>query len=100
MTTTSKALSLALLAIFVLFEPALANKFETMSSGLTGSSQQKREFIQNGLLIGGGLFWLFAVLAVIVPHANASHLNYSNWKTSAAVLAVFGSIMLLGYFLM
>lgn len=88
---------MALLGLLVLADPALANKFETISSGMTGSIKVKREFVQTALLVGGGIFWLSAVLAIVVPHSNPSFLNYANWKASAAVLAVLGSVMLIGY---
>lgn len=83
--------------LLLFFDPALANKFETISGGVTGSYRVKREFIQNALLVGGSIFWLSAILAVVVPHTNASFLNYANWKASAIVLAILGTGMLVGY---
>ena len=73
-------------------EPALANKFEAIGSGLSGSSSVKREWVQNTFVVGGVLCVLGAVLAVAVPHRNALYLNYSNWKASAVVLTVLASL--------
>ncbi|RMG33257.1 MAG: hypothetical protein D6720_11815 [Gammaproteobacteria bacterium] len=81
----------------LLTEPALANKFETISGGVTGSTRLKRAFVQHLLLYGGGGFLVAAVLAVVVPHTNPVFLNYANWKVSAIVLAVIGSLLLISY---
>lgn len=82
----------------LLCEPVLANKFETIGSGVAGSFRLKREFLQIAFLITGGGFLLTAVLAVVMPHSNAAFLNFRNWKSSAIVLAVIGSALLSGYF--
>lgn len=79
------ALPLLLLAVV---EPALANKFETIGGGFSGSTGIKREWLQ-WLFLAGGLFGLVgAILAVVIPHKNALYLNYANWRASAIVLAV------------
>lgn len=90
-------LLMALGGLFFLVEPALANKFETISGGVTGSMQMKREFVQNTLLVLGGGFLAGAVLAIVVPHTHAAFLNYANWKLSSAVMATLGMVMLLSY---
>lgn len=81
-------LTFFLAALLVLCEPALANKFETIGSGVSGSTIMKREFLQVAFLVGGVLTLIGSVLAVVVPHTNASFLNYANWKASAIVLAL------------
>lgn len=83
----------------LLCEPALANKFETIGSGVAGSFRLKREFLQIAFLLTGGGFLLTAVLAVVMPHTNAAFLNFRNWKASAVVLALIGCGLLTGYFL-
>ncbi len=88
---------LTALATLFLMEPALANKFETISGGVNGSFRLKRAFIQDMLLFGGGGFLVAAVMAVVVPRTNAAFLNYANWKASAMVLAVIGSLLLVSY---
>jgi hypothetical protein len=84
--------TLSLVSAWVLFglfvEPASANKFETISGGVSGSGQVKRESLQVIFLVAGGVSFLGAVLAVVVPHRNALFLNYSNWKQSAAFLLI------------
>lgn len=86
---------LLLFPILVLAEPVLANKFETIGGGVTGSFRMKKQFVQSALLYGGVGFLVAAVMAVVVPHTNASFLNYANWKTSAIVLATIGATLLI-----
>ena len=90
-------LLLSFFSLFLLIEPALANKFETISGGVNGSFTVKREFIQTAILIVGGGFLLGAILAVVVPRNNAAFLNYANWKTSAIVMGTIGVAILVFY---
>ena len=83
--------------LLLLAEPALADRFETISSGVTGSFRLKREFVQIALLTMGTGFLVGAVLAVVVPHTNPVFLNFANWKRSAIVMAVIGTVMLVSY---
>ncbi len=80
-------------ALVLLVEPALANKFETIGGGLSGSSGIKREWLQKFFLVVGGASLLGALLAVLVPHRNALFLNYNNWKQSAVMFAVLAAVM-------
>lgn len=96
MTIQLRLLLLSLLP--VLFEPAVANKFETIGSGVAGSFRVKAEFMRSALLVGGSLFVFAAILAVVVPHTNAAFLNFSNWKASAIVLTLIGAGLFTGYF--
>jgi len=84
--------------LLLLCEPALANRFETISSGITGSGKIKREFVRGALLVGGSGFIIAAILAVIVPRNNAAFLNYTNWKQSAIVLTVLGIVLFITRF--
>ncbi len=93
------ALLFLLAGIALLAEPALANKFETISGGINGSFQLKRAFVQQALLVGGAGCLIGAVLAVVVPHTNPVFLNYANWRNSAIVLGILGSLLLVSYFL-
>ena len=88
-----------LIALVLLCDPVLANKFETIGSGVAGSFRLKREFLQVAFLVGGGVFLLSSLLAVVLPHTNAAFLNYRNWKTSAVILAILGVGMLSAYLL-
>ncbi|MDJ0741262.1 MAG: hypothetical protein QNJ91_16215 [Gammaproteobacteria bacterium] len=75
-------------ALLLAAEPALANKFETISGGVSGSASFKRDWLVKFLLTAGGVSLGSAVLAVLVPHNNALFLNFSNWKQSALVMFV------------
>lgn len=90
-------LSVLLAGLLLLIEPALANKFETISGGVNGSVRLKREFIQTAVLVLGSGFLVGALLATVVPHTNAAFLNYANWKRSAIVMAVLGGLLLVSY---
>jgi len=83
-------LALTILALLFL-EPALANKFETIGGGVSGSSGIKRDWLQNFFLVVGSLSLLTAILAVVVPHDNALYLNFGNWKRSAIVLFILAA---------
>jgi hypothetical protein len=92
------ALLFSLLPLLLLWlEPSMANRFETIGGGLSGSDTLKLEWLRSFSLIAGSLCLLGALLAVVVPRRNALLLNYSNWKSSAAVLAVFGGLFFLAY---
>lgn len=96
---TQALILLSVCATLILAEPALANKFETIGSGVAGSWRFKSEFVRTALLVGGSIFAFAAVLAVVVPHTNAAFLNYANWKASAVVLAILSALLFGGYFL-
>lgn len=85
---------IAALLVLLAVEPALANKFETIGSGVSGSIGIKREWLQLLFWAAAGLLALGAVLAVFLPHGNPLFLNYRNWKASASVLAVLAVAML------
>ena len=91
-------LAIAAFALLILFaaEPALANKFETIGGGFSGSSGFKRSWLTRFFVVSGGISLFLAVLAVVTPHTNASFLNYGNWKQSAIVLSSLAG----GFFLM
>lgn len=87
----------AILGIVALLflEPALANKFETIGGGVSGSSGIKREWLQKFFLVVGGMSLLSALLALIVPHNNALYLNYGNWKRSFFILIILSAVFFL-----
>lgn len=83
--------------LLFLVEPALANKFETISGGVNGSFRLKHKFVQTALLITGSGFLVGAMLAVVIPHTHAAFLNHANWKISALVMAILGALLLVSY---
>ncbi len=95
------ALFLLVLGICLTADPAMAgNKFQTIGSGVSGSSEIKREHMAIILYVVSGLFLLGAVATVLMPRNNAQMLNFSLWKESAIVLtllsmATFGLSFLL-----
>ena len=100
LSLSSRYFLFALLAgTLLLCDPALANKFETIGGGVSGSMRLKREFLQTAFLVGGIGFLVAAALAVIVPHTNAAFLNFANWKASSVVLEILGAVMLVSHFL-
>lgn len=85
------AIALGILALLCV-EPTLANKFETIGGGVSGSSGIKRDWLQKFFLVVGGMSLLTAVLALFVPHNNALFLNYGNWKRSFIILLVLSIV--------
>ncbi|MCB1802362.1 MAG: hypothetical protein KDI82_11795 [Gammaproteobacteria bacterium] len=90
------ALTLTATLLLLAVEPALANKFETIGGGVSGSLHIKREWLITFLNIAGGISLFSAVLAVVVPRTNALYLNYSNWKQSAIVMLVIAGALFAG----
>jgi hypothetical protein len=83
---------LAATCLWLLIDPAFANKFETIGGGVSGSSRIKLEWL-GGFLYAVGTVCLFgALLAVLMRNGNALLLNYSNWKTSAILLLLVGAL--------
>lgn len=78
----------AITLILFCAHPAVANKFETIGSGISGSRGIKIEWLQGFLFVVCGILTLGAVLAVAVPHRNTLFLNAVNWKTSAILMAL------------
>jgi len=100
MGTMQRYALLLIISMLFVVEPAIANKFETIGGGVTGSSGIKREWLQNFFLVVGGIFLFSGVLAVVVPHNNALYLNFANWKRSAAILFVLAvAFFLFGWLL-
>ena len=88
------------LLLLVAVEPALANRFETVASGFSGSSLAKRTWLERFLVITGGISLFTGILAIVVPHQHAAFLNYGNWKQSALVLfALAGGLWMLALLL-
>ncbi|MET0091556.1 MAG: hypothetical protein ABW068_16330 [Candidatus Thiodiazotropha sp.] len=65
--------------------PLMANKFETIGSGVQGSSQIKIEYLQIIAYAAGGIFLIAGILAIVLHNSNAQTLNYTMWKYSAGL---------------
>lgn len=71
--------------LLALADPVLANKFETIGSGVQGSSQIKTAYLQIIAYVVGALFLIAGVLAILLKDKNALSLNYTMWKASALI---------------
>lgn len=96
----ARFIGLAAPLLLLLSDPALANKFETIGGGFSGSTRLKVEWLQGFLFTVGGIGLLTAAMAVLVPHNNASFLNFGNWKQSAIIATVIGVVSLTGALLL
>jgi hypothetical protein len=87
--------------IMLLFsDPLLANKFETIGGGVQGSNKLKIEFLEVIAYVVGGIFLVAGVLAIALHNHNAQTLNYTMWKSSAALFFILGAGSLAaGYFM-
>jgi uncharacterized membrane protein YidH (DUF202 family) len=78
-----------LLFILALFsEPLLANKFETIGGGVSGSTKVKIEYLQIMAYVVGGVFMIAGVLSIVLHNQNAQTLNYTMWKTSSTLFFI------------
>jgi hypothetical protein len=91
---------LSLVVLAVASEPALANKFTTISGGVNGMSQEKVLFLKKISLYAGAFFLFLAGLALLTRNRFEGFVGYvskgdiSSIVKGATVLTVVGSIML------
>lgn len=85
---TCLAWLLFILALFT--EPLLANKFETIGGGVSGSTKVKIEYLQIIAYVAGGIFVIAGILSIVLHNNNAQTLNYTMWKTSSALFFLLG----------
>lgn len=74
-----------LLAGLLICEPALANKFETIGSGVQGSTRVKIEYLRVIAYLAGGILIIAGILSIVLHDKNAQTLNYTMWKASSAL---------------
>jgi hypothetical protein len=86
-------LSVVLLGLFT--DPALANKFQTIGSGVSGSNPIKVEYLRISAYVVSGLFFVSGLLALATKKRNAHELNYTVWKPSAIVFLLLSLIALI-----
>lgn len=80
----------SLFVLLLLTEPLLANKFETIGGGVSGSTRVKVEYLQIIAYVSGGIFIIAGILAILLHDKNAQTLNYTMWKPSAAIFFLLG----------
>lgn len=84
-----KSLAASLFLQFLVTEPLLANKFETIGGGIQGSNSVKIEYLQVIAFVAGGIFLIAGILAIALHDKNALTLNYTMWKSSAFLFFLF-----------
>ena len=87
-------LILSLITIGLYVDPALANKFQTIGSGVSGSIQIKKEYLKISAYVVSGLFFVSGLLAMTTKKRNAHELNYTVWKFSAIAFLILSGIAL------
>jgi hypothetical protein len=80
-------LFITLIGLYV--DPAWANKFQTIGSGVSGSSKIKIEYLRISAYVISGLFLASSLLALFTRKRNAHELSYTAGKTSAIVFFLF-----------
>ena len=83
--STDIILMFILAVILFQIEPTLANKFETIGSGVSGSAKIKIEYLKTIAFVVGAILFIAGILSVITRDKNALALNYTMWKASAFI---------------
>jgi hypothetical protein len=83
-----------MILLLLWIEPGLANKFQTIGSGVSGSSKIKVEYLKISAYVISGLFLVFALLAVFWKKKNAQELNYTAWKSSSVIFLLLSGLAL------
>jgi hypothetical protein len=80
--------------------PALANKFETIGSGISGSTKFKIEYLKTAAYVTAVIMFIAGVLSIVMRESNAQSLNYTMWKPSSIIFfCLFLLLAGVGYFL-
>jgi hypothetical protein len=89
-----------LIVLMTLSDPILANKFETIGGGVQGTTKVKIEYLQVIAYVASGIFLIAGILAVALHNKNSQTLNYTMWKSSAAMFFLLSLGMgAAGYFM-
>ena len=79
-------LALVLSALLLLLaEPSLANKFETIGSGVSGTAKLKVDYLRIVFYVTSAIMLLAGILSIALRKDNALYLNYTMWKTSSII---------------
>jgi hypothetical protein len=86
--------------LLTLSEPLMANKFETIGGGVQGTTKVKIEYLQVIAYVTSGIFLVAGILSIALHNKNAQTLNYTMWKSSAAIFFLLSIGMgAAGYFM-
>jgi len=92
---TSGILVLSFLTLgLLIFEPALANKFETIGSGVSGSNKIKIEYLRITAFVTASIMFIAGVLSIVMRESNAQYLSYTMWKPSSIIFFILCLVML------
>ncbi|MCG8489942.1 MAG: hypothetical protein AB2551_07370 [Candidatus Thiodiazotropha sp.] len=87
-------------ALLMLSDPLMANKFETIGGGVQGSTKIKVEYLKTIAYVASGIFLIAGILAIALHNRNAQTLNYTMWKSSAAMFFILSiGMVAAGYFM-
>ena len=78
--------SLFLLFCCVIVDPALANKFETISGGVNGMNKEKIRLLKDISLYAGGFLVFLAILSIITRNRFEGFVGYSSRSDSSSTL--------------
>ncbi|MCG7984266.1 MAG: hypothetical protein JAY90_16130 [Candidatus Thiodiazotropha lotti] len=93
-------LSVLAFALLTLSEPSMANKFETIGGGVQGSTKIKVEYLITIAYVASAIFMIAGILAIALHNRNAQTLNYTMWKSSAAMFFILGiGMAVAGYYM-
>lgn len=87
-------LILSAILIGLISDPVMANKFQTIGSGVSGSIPIKIEYLRISAYVISGLCFVFGLLALTTKKKNAHELNYTVWKRSAIMFLILSTIAL------
>jgi hypothetical protein len=82
------ALFALLIVLLTLSDPLLANKFETIGGGVQGTTKVKIEYLQIIAYVASGIFLIAGILSIALHNKNSQTLNYTMWKSSAAMFFI------------
>lgn len=76
-------LLISLTSLLGYLEPALANKFETIGSGVSGSPEIKLEYLRIFMYSVSLIMLAAGALSIMTRDKNTQSLNYTMWRSSS-----------------
>jgi hypothetical protein len=86
--------------LLISVDPTYANKFETIGGGVQGSNKVKIEYLQIITYVASGFFMIAGILSIVLHNRNSHTLNYTMWKSSAAIFFLMSIAMVVAGFYM